>query len=144
MIALFRTLYNRYGYLPRYGIAGLIGGLIQEGTLYLWVEIFGKEEYYLLGVVFGFCAALAIVFPIQKYWTFRDDTTHRTRTQFIAYGMIALGSLLANVLLMHLFVEYMGIGIYIAQALTIVLVAGASFLLNRFITFRSGSVLSAE
>jgi putative flippase GtrA len=142
MISLIQKYYIRYGYLLRYGIAGVVGGVVQEGTLYVWVEIFGGEEYYLTGVVLGFLVALVIVFPLQKYWTFRDETTHRTKKQFVIYGAVALGSLFANILLMHLFVETLNIGIYVSQALTIMVVAGTSFLLNRYVTFYEASGVS--
>lgn len=124
------------GFVLRYGAVGVLGGLIQETVLYVWIDVAGLSAQYLLGVVVGFFVSLAIVFPLQKFWTFRDDSTNRTRTQFFLYSVIAVASLLGNIFLMHLFVSILKFNPYFSQAITIMCVAGTSFLLNYAFTFK--------
>ncbi|TSC70159.1 MAG: hypothetical protein G01um101449_420 [Parcubacteria group bacterium Gr01-1014_49] len=132
-------------FLLRYGIVGVTGGIIQTGTLYIWVEVLRMEAHYLVGVVIGFLTALLVTFTLQKYWTFRDHAYSRTRRQFVVYTVIALLNAGLNILLLHsskLFLERIGVDFFdtwylLAQASIVVALALASFLANYFITFRA-------
>lgn len=137
--------YTHYWFLLRYGAVGICGGLIQTATLYVWVEIFRLQAYYLLGAAAGFCLALAVTFTLQKYWTFRDYARERARKQFFFYTLIALTSLGLNVLLLHLSklaLDALGFNFFhiwylAAQVCIIGFVAALSFIANYTITFRT-------
>ena len=133
-----------FGFFARYVIVGLIGALIQTTTLYVWVDVFGLHDTYLVGVVVGFCVALAVTFTLQKYWTFRDGVHERTPRQLFWYTSIALVSVALNALLLALAkatFESVGLdffhGWYLAAQICVTgLVALSSFLANRTITFK--------
>ena len=135
--------YARLWFLFRYAIVGITGAVIQTLVLYAWVSVLGFYEHYLLGVVVGFCIALAATFTLQKFWTFRDRSMHRTSRQFSVYTGIALGSLGLNMLLLvgaRRLLEALQLdffhGWYLAaQVVIIVFLAGVSFVLNALITF---------
>lgn len=133
--------------LVRYGLVGGTGAGIQIGMLYVWVDILHLEALYLAGAALGFCAALAVTFTLQKYWTFRDFTRDAVRQQFSFYSVFALISLGLNILLLHVskvFIERLDLDFFSAwyvgaQIVIVVFFAGISFLANYLITFRSVS-----
>lgn len=134
MILPAEKLPQKIRFLIRYGISGATGAFIQITTDMLAVDVFGA--HYQVGVVVGFCIAVTVSFLLQKYWTFRDGGREHLEIQLISYVLIAIGSLVANVLLMYVFVEQFELFYLVAQILTIGIVVGLSFLLNNFITFR--------
>lgn len=137
--------------IVRYGIVGASGALLQIVALWVWVSVLDMREYYLAGVWIGFCLALALTFPLQKFWTFKD-TTPRTRRQFFSYTVIALCTLTANTLLLSLAktvlesmqVDFFRMWYLIADAGIVGVIALISFLLNRGFTFRAVSEETAQ
>lgn len=138
---------EKYFLLIRYGIIGVFGAFIQVFGLWLWVGVFGLRDHYLWGVVVAFCCALAITFPLQKYWSFRDGAHHKVPRQFFWYTMIALASLFINtfslsvtkVLLENAQIDFFRIWYLVAETIIVSGVALLSFLTNRAITFRRAS-----
>ena len=128
----------------RYGVTGFIGALIQIGSLYVGVSLFGLEHEYLFVVAIGFCIALSVTFPLQKYWTFRDGAHHRAPRQLAWYSLIAICSLLANTLLLALArdilealrLDFFHLWYLMAEALILIFVAATSFFINMIHTFR--------
>ncbi|MBM3261070.1 GtrA family protein [Candidatus Kaiserbacteria bacterium] len=135
---------EKYRLLVRYGITGVFGAFVQVCTLWAWVALLGLREQYLWGVVVGFCTALAITFPLQKYWSFRDGAHHRAPRQFVWYTLIALASLFINTfslsvtktILESTHVDFFRIWYLVAETIIVSGVALLSFLINRAITFR--------
>ena len=134
---------NRLVVLMRYAIVGALGAITQTGVLYLWISVLHLEETYILGVVIGFCLALALTFSLQKWWTFKDDSTARTRRQFIVYTAIALVSVALNAGLLQgtktmfdIFnIDFFQMWYLIAEVVIVALVAFLSFFANRVLTF---------
>jgi putative flippase GtrA len=140
---------STFWFLVRYGVVGVLGGVLQTLTLYVWVDMLRLEGQYLVGAVLGFCIALAVTFTLQKYWTFRDRAREETKRQFLIYTTIALINLGLTVGLLHvskLLLEWAGLDFFrvwylVAQIVIIVVLAGASFVANYFITFRTRDTL---
>jgi putative flippase GtrA len=117
---------------------------VQTLSLYVWVDRLGLRDWYLGGLVVGFCIALAITFTLQKYWTFRDTAHERAPRQFVWYTGIALMSLglnalllaLAKVMLDSLGIDFFHLWYLGAQIVITGCVATASFLMNRLTTFK--------
>lgn len=126
----------------KYGISGCAGAAIQLVTDYVFVEYLHLS--YVLGTSIGFVVAVTSTFVLQKYWTFGDSEHGRAPRQFFLYGLVAFGSLGLNVLLMHVFVERVGVWYLLAQMYTIVIVTGASFVCNNLVTFKESSFFTKE
>ncbi len=145
---LLRAIRRRMGLLTRYAVSGGLGAALQATVLYVWVSLLGLEEHYLGGAVLGFCFALLVSFLLQKYWTFKDSSMHRTRRQLTLYGAVAVGNLLVNIMLLAVAKELVTAfgadffnGWYIVAQIVIVLIASAgSFLVNYFVTFKDATV----
>jgi putative flippase GtrA len=129
----------------RYGLVGVLGALMQITALWLWVDILGLREHYLWGVVVGFSLALAATFPLQKYWSFQDASHHAAPRQFISNTVIALCSVCLNLLFLsgakmvleNMQVDFFHVWYVVAQAGIVVVIAGLSFVSNRFLTFKN-------
>jgi putative flippase GtrA len=134
--------HTRIRFLIRYGLVGSLGACIQLVADYICVEFF--HAHYQYGVVIGFLMAVITTFTLQKLWTFKDTTTHQTRFQFTVYTLIAIFSLIGNVLLMRFFVDLLGLWYLLAHSYTIFIVTGVSFILNNFITFHERNFFKRE
>ena len=141
---LFATYRARVLFLIRYGVSGIIGGVIQIVFLYVWVSGFGLEETYLLGLCLGFVAALAAGFWLQKYWAFRDTEMSRMRGQLFSYSVVAISGLGLNALLLvgaKMAFGLVGIDFFrgwyiLAQAVVVGIVSIFNFFMNFIFTFR--------
>ena len=138
-------LLRKYSFLLRYGITGVIGGVLQTFWLYVWVSLLGLRDYYLWGLVVGFCLILGVTFNLQKHWTFKGRShQHRTHRQLLLYGLTALSGLGLNTVLLFLskrILEGLGFDFFhvwylLAQVVIIFVVAFASFVTNYFVTFK--------
>lgn len=121
-------------FILRYGVSGVAGGLIQLLFDYIAVDILGR--WYMEGVIVGFIVALMVTFTLQKYWTFRDNSREQSVRQFVFYTTISILSLIANAVLMRMFVEVLSFWYIWSQILTIIIVSGSSFLFHTFVTFK--------
>ncbi len=119
--------------IAKYGISGVMGGLIQLGFLYLFVDIFGV--WYLYGVISAYLVALVVVFALQKFWTFNDYSMESFHRQTFMYTIIAAGSLALNIITMYIFVDIFHIWHMLAQVIVVGVVGALSFLLNKMFTF---------
>ena len=124
--------------MVRYGVAGIVGACIQLSADYVLVELVGM--WYLSAVALGFVVALLCTFLLQKYWTFKDAEKDRFNRQLRLYSVIAAGSFVGNILLMHLLVSGLGYWYLSAQVITIVCVTGVSFLCNNIFTFAESGI----
>lgn len=137
-------------FFMRYLVVGVLGALVQTGTLFVWVSLLGLTREYLLGVVMGFLLALAVTFLLQKYWTFRESTSSRLPLQFVRYTAVALSGLalnsallaLAKALLDALHIDFFNGWYLLAQVIILILVSLFNFLLNSYITFAKHSRFS--
>src|SRR6185436_4502499 len=149
--SLVLALRGRFWLLLRYATAGAFGAFVQTFLLYVWVTLLGFHETYLLGAFFGFCVALIVTFLLQKYWTFRDRTTHRTHRQLFWYSVVALINVAINIGLLALakeiffalHIDFFKGWYLVTQAAIVVFASGMSFILNYFFTFR-GTAAPAE
>lgn len=104
-------------------------------------------------VDFGFVAvsphiaAFIIVFPITfmtgfllaKYITFTSSHI-KGRVQLFRYAMTVAGAIFLNYILLKFFVEYIHIWPTVSKLITTVFVVAYSYVLQRYYTFKTGSV----
>lgn len=121
--------------IAKYGISGVVGGLVQLAFLYVFVDRLGF--WYLYGVVSAYLVALVIVFTLQKFWTFQDYSMNTFHRQSFMYTMIATVSLLLNVVFMYALVDWLHLWHMVAQVIVVGAVGILSFFLNKVFTFTS-------
>ncbi|MEZ5199084.1 MAG: GtrA family protein [Bacteroidales bacterium] len=98
-------------------------------------------------VVSPHIAAFLFVFPITfltgfllaKYITFANSPI-RGRIQFFRYAITVGGAILLNYILLKLFVEYLHIWPTISKIITTVFVVAYSYFVQRYFTFKTGTL----
>lgn len=125
---------ERYRFVAKYLIAGGIGAVTQVLSLAFFVEVL--HVWYMHGVVYAFCIALIVAFTLQKYWTFGRRTTKGMHRESFFYTLFALFSLGLNAVLMYLLVERAHMWYLAAEVVTVFLLAGFTFVLNKRFTFK--------
>jgi predicted glycoside hydrolase/deacetylase ChbG (UPF0249 family)/putative flippase GtrA len=119
------------GRICKFGITGLIASVVHLGVMYLTTELFGV--WYVLGGAIGFGIAYGVSFTLQKYWTFKNHDHMRVGSQALLYFLIALSALIANVCLVYVLVEFVGMWYLAAQTLVLLGVSVATFYAYRLL-----------
>lgn len=94
---------------------------------------------YIAAFIFVFPITFSTGFLLAKYVTFTDSIL-RGRKQLFRYGLTVAGAILLNYLLLKLFVEYLLIWPTISKTITTVIVVTYSYLVQRYFTFKTGTV----
>lgn len=115
--------------LVRYVLAGTTAAAGNIGILFVLVEYF--HIYYLAASVLSYLGALGLGFTLQKFWTFRDHSTHKTHFQLFLYMGVTTMNLGINTTLMYFFVSVLGIWYIAAQVL-----AGGAIAVTGYIAYQ--------
>jgi len=129
-----------FGRLMRFGIVGVLAGLMYAGVTFLIVE-FGVGKPIMATIVGQLCAALISYFGHQRY-SFAVASTHQT----FAWRFILIFGLTftMNVGVTWLLTEHFGISHRITIAVVTVLIPITNYVCNRFWVFRPGLVPSRK
>lgn len=81
--------------------------------LFILTEFF--SIWYVFSAGFAYAAASVVSFTLQKFWTFRNATLMRIRSQFAFYVMLGTFNMVLNSVLIYLVVESTGVYYLVAQ-----------------------------
>lgn len=98
------------------------------------------EVWYIAASVVSFVLAVVLSFLLQKFVAFENKDMSATPRQFLFFAGLAVFNLMANVILMILFVEYASIHDILAQAVTMIIVAVWSFFIYRHFIFKKDQI----
>ena len=118
--------------LAQFGVVGATGYAVNLGVYALLLKWAGL--HYLLAAIGAFAVAVTNNYLLNRYWTFRGDRGHFGQ-QGIRFLVVALISLGANLLILHLLVQA-GWGKIVSQAAAVVLVTPLNFVGNKLWSFR--------
>ncbi len=107
----------------RYIFSGGLASATNLGILFVLVRYF--HLWYLFSAIISFCCGIIISYLLQKFFTFKDDSTKNIHLQFsifVIYNLIMLG---LNTLLMYLFVDIFGFWYLLSQ---FVITVGTAFM----------------
>jgi dolichyl-phosphate beta-glucosyltransferase len=131
---------NNYRIFLKYCLVGVLGTLIDIGSLYIFVE-FLKLPIIPASVI-SFVLAVINNFLFNKFWTFQNSSKNY-RKQFIKFFIISSVGLLLNTTFMYLFVYVIGIWYIFAKILTSGIVLNWNFFANKFWTFKQSASIQA-
>ena len=117
--------------IVRYAVAGGLGTAAHLGVLVLCVEVLGLGV--VAGSVAGFCAALAVSYGLNRFWTFRGG--RRQSGRFWRYALVCLGGLVINTGLVVALVEGLRWPYLLAQLSVIFVVPVSNFVFSRYWAF---------
>ena len=84
----------------------------------------------------AFVLAFFVSFYLQKFWTFRENSTHRIKLQLFFYFVLGAMGVAINAGAMHILVNVLHIWYLLAQILISAAIAIMNFLVYRFFIFK--------
>ncbi len=118
--------------VSRYVAVGTFAVALNIGLLFIFKDIL--DLWYLVAAGIAFIITFISAFLLQKHFTFRDGAG-AYRRQGISYLMIGLLNLSLDTALLYIAVDVFGLWYLGAQFMIMAVLAFASFLANRHITF---------
>jgi putative flippase GtrA len=118
----------------KFCVVGLCNTIITFLTYYLLVE--AAHANYMISSFTGYIFGVANSFAMNKRWTFHNADT-RVVPQFIRFIFINIISLGANLSILYLNVEGLGIDKMIAQLIAMIFSIGVNFLGSSLLVFKT-------
>ena len=115
----------------RYLISGGTGAVVIFALLSLMVEVFATPP--LVATTISFVIGSLVNYTLQYYWTFEAEGPHRVMLS--RYAAVTAVTMSLNTALFWAFTEQLGMHYLIAQALSIGLIIGVNFVINKHYTF---------
>jgi putative flippase GtrA len=110
---------------------GLVAAVAHFGVLIALVE--GSGIAPVIATLWGFLAAVAVSYILNRRYTFKSDRSHRSAVpRFLA---VSTGGFILNGLVMWLLNESWGVQYLLAQVIATVIVLAWNFSANRWWTF---------
>jgi dolichol-phosphate mannosyltransferase len=122
--------------LVRFCLVGASGYVVNLAVYTLLLR--GAGLHYLAAATCSFLVAVANNYTWNRLWTFRGQRGH-VAYQGLRFLVVSTIALCANLLVLHLLVEYGEVGKVPAQAVAIVLVTPWNFVGNKLWSFRRRS-----
>ena len=117
--------------LAKFCVVGAVGYGI---NLAVYATLIHTGLHYLAAATCSFLVAVTSNYIWNRVWTFHDRRAG-VAAQGVRFFVVAVASLGANLLLLHLLITF-GAGKLLAQAIAIVLVTPLNFIGNRLWSFR--------
>ena len=106
----------------KYSFVSCAAAAVDIGTLYILSQKFGLM--YLWATAAGFITGITVNYLLATRYVFRASRGCKTKTtyEFIAYSLIGAAGLALSLLLMRVFVGFVGLPVMAAKVITTVLV----------------------
>lgn len=117
----------------RYVISGLAAAVVNIFIIYAATDWLGI--WYLASSVLAFLGAICVSFTLQKFWTFKNNSTSDVHRQMLMYVIFALFTICFNTLLVYLEVQYLGVHYVLAQIISNAILALINFFVYKKIVF---------
>ncbi|HEY8315617.1 MAG TPA: GtrA family protein [Gaiellaceae bacterium] len=117
--------------LGKFCVVGAVGYGV---NLAVYATLLHAGLHYLLAATCSFLVAVTSNYALNRLWTFRDRRGG-VATQGMRFFVVALASLGANLLFLHVLIT-LGAGKLVGQAIAIVLVTPLNFVGNKLWSFR--------
>ncbi len=118
----------------RYVISGGMATVTNLFFLFIFTDLIGF--WYVLSAVIAYLISFAVSFSMQKFWTFKDNSSDRIGSQAIWYISVTTANLGLNTLGIFLLVHYGHFHYLLAQLIVSLLIAIESYFVYRLV-FRS-------
>jgi dolichol-phosphate mannosyltransferase len=121
--------------LIRFCLVGASGYVVNLAVYTLLLEL--GDVHYLLAATASFLVAVTNNYTLNRLWTFRGQRGH-VAYQGLRFLVVSTIALAANLVILHLLVDYADVGKVLAQAIAIVLVTPWNFVGNKLWSFGRG------
>jgi putative flippase GtrA len=117
--------------IMRYVISGGMATLTNLAFLFIFTDLIGV--WYVLSAVFSYLISFVVSFSMQKYWTFRENSSERIGPQAFWYIIVTTTNLGLNTLGIFLLVHYVDFHYLLAQLIVSLLIAIESYFVYRLV-----------
>lgn len=119
----------------KYFSVGVIGGMINISILLLFTELIHLS--YMISAVYAFMSVTLVSFSLDKIWTFKEKIEDHFLKEYLNFFSFSIVALLANLVMLYCFTEYIHIYYVFSQIIAIGLSGGFNFFLDENWTFTS-------
>ena len=126
---------ERFRELIRFCLAGGLNTLLTYGVFSLMIFL---GLHYVGALICDYSFAIGFSLIVNKYFTFKYEHAIGFR-MVLRMALSYLAMFLLNSALLFVFVDRMKMNAYLAQAISSVVIAGTSFLMQRFLVFTAPS-----
>lgn len=128
IVVKFPKLFNLvfpYRKIIKYVISGGLSALTILFVLYFFTDILGI--WYVISSVIASISGVIVSFIFQKFWTFRNKSIDKIKSQLFFYAIITVINIAVNVYGVFALVDYFGLNYLVAQIIVVIIVTIASF-----------------
>jgi putative flippase GtrA len=131
---ILKQIYKNKIYI-KYVISGGTAAGVDLALLFIFTELL--NVWYIISATIAFFIAFFVSFTLQKFWTFRDNSTEGVYKQMSLYFAVGIANLFLNAGLMFVLVDIIHLWYMLAQVVAGVFVASWSFLIYKIFIFKN-------
>ena len=124
--------------LIKFAIVGTIGTVINISILYLLTEFFNL--YYIFSEIIAFIVSVLNNYILNKLWTFQEKIQEKIIRKYFKFSLVCLVSLLLNITVLFILVEYFYIWYIMAEIIAIFCAFLINFSGSRLWTFKKNNI----
>lgn len=128
--------------IMRYVISG--GMATATNLLFLFILTDFIGVWYVVSAVFSYLVSFIVSFSMQKYWTFKDNSSDRIGSQAIWYISVTTANLGLNTLGIFLLVHYGHFHYLLAQLIVSLLIAIESYFIYRLVFKSKADIIDGD
>lgn len=123
--------------LIKFAFVGFIGTIVNLTILYTLTEFF--YVYYIISEIIAFFISVINNYILNKIWTFKENIEERLIGKYLKYTIICLISLVVNISILFILVEFFAIWYIFAEVIAIMGGFLFNFIGNKSWTFRKNN-----
>ena len=120
--------------MVKFAIVGAMGTLVNLLVLYSFTEVF--NIYYIISAIIAFIVAGLHNYILDKIWAFKENIEEKMVSKYFQFLIISSISLIVNLSILFILVEFYGIWYIFAEVLAIMGGFLINFSGNKMRTFR--------
>lgn len=118
----------------KFAIVGALGTLVNIFILFLFTDIF--KMYYIFSEIIAFITSGINNYLLDKIWAFKEELQEYIVRKYSQFLLISILSLLINLSILFILVEYFGWWYILAEIVAIICAFFINYLGNKFWTFK--------
>jgi len=122
---------TKFWFIIKYIISGGTATAVNLSFLYIFTDVL--HIWYVFSAALAYAVAFVVSFTLQKFWTFKNGTLTRIKSQFVLYVVLGTFNMVLNSSLIYLIVESTGVHYLVAQIGIGVLIALWSLIFYRIL-----------
>jgi putative flippase GtrA len=128
------NLYEKYGQIIKFAIAGASGAVVELGLYTLLVSFF--SVHYLTANILSIITGILVNYLISQKWVF-ESGRYQPRAEFLAFCVVSAITIAFNQTIVWLLVDYAELHNVLAKIMAILTVAIFNFFAKKYLVFKN-------